>query len=326
VTDIERLKRVTQVIGHKSCPDGTAATMICARALTELGANFRVKFVQYDTREHHELEAGPGQLFVDITPPVGRWSDWIEHDPIVLDHHDTAEVATTGLRGVYGYPEESGATLAFEHVMRPVMANAYGPDVDYLDTRPESPYGRWQRFAHLARIRDTWQKKHPDFETGCGMSHGVMFYGSFDLVDAAREDRVDFDKIQEVGSSMYRKLMWKAKLYAETAHRFEVTKRGRTYKLGIFNCSEKATSEAAHILLDEHGCDVAAGYFMLIEDGEVCYSVSLRSHKVDGVPVNKVAERYGGGGHPPAAGFRVRDALGKSLQDICDAIASALPE
>lgn len=325
MTDIERLKKVRQVIGHKSCPDGTAAAMICARALTELGADFRVKFVQYDTKEHHELEAGPGQLFVDITPPVERWQEWVEHDPIVLDHHDTAEVATVGLHGVYGYPEESGATLAFKHVMRPVRA-ALAKEPPGESVRHGSQYGEWERFAHLARIRDTWQEKHPDFETGCGLSHGVMFYGSFDLVDAAREDRVDFKKIQEIGSSVYRKLMWKAKLYAETAHRFEVEKSGRTYRLGIFNCSEKATSEAAHILLNDHGCDVAAGYFMLIEDDKVCYSVSLRSHKEGGVLVNKMAEKNGGGGHPPSAGFRITDALGKSLQDVCDVIADALPE
>lgn len=325
MTSIERLKQVKQVIGHKSCPDGTAAAMICARALTELGVDFRVKFVQYDTKEHLELEARPGQLFVDITPPVSRWKDWIGHDPIVLDHHDTAEIATVGLRGVYGYPEESGATLAFKHVMQPVRA-ALAKKPPGESVRHGSQYGEWERFAHLARIRDTWQEKHPDFETGCGLSHGVMFYGSFDLVDAAREDRVNFEKIQAVGSDVYRKLMWKAKLYAETAHRFEVKKGGRTYRVGVFNCSEKATSEAAHILLNDHGCDVAAGYFMLVEDGGVCLSVSLRSHKTGGVLVNKIAEKYGGGGHPPAAGFRIADALRRSLQDICDAISDALPE
>ena len=318
--DIERLKNVRQVISHKSCPDGTAAAMICARALTRLGADFRVQFVQYDTKEHHELEARPGQLFVDITPPIERWGDWIEYNPIVLDHHDTAEVVTTGLKGVYGYPEESGATLAFKHVMQPVMDATIGGSPD-----ENAQYVRWERFAHLARIRDTWQEKHPDFEIGCGMSHGLTFYESFDLVDSARDNQVDFRKIQSVGSNIYGKLLRKAKLYAETAHRCVIEKSGETYKLGIFNCSERATSEAAHILLNDYGCDVAVGYFMFVKGDDVCYSVSLRSHK-NGVLVNRMAEQYGGGGHPVAAGFRVRDALEKSLQDICDIIMKALPE
>ena len=323
MTDVERLKEVRTIIGHKSCPDGTAAAMICVRALLTQGLTPDVKFVQYDTNEHTELPAEPGQLFVDITPPVSRWRDWIEYRPIVLDHHDTAEEAVIGLNGSYGHPENSGATLAFEHVMRPMAAVLdQTAGVPLSHSSPE--FERWEKFAHLCRIRDTWQDKHPDFEEGCGVSHGVMFYGSWDLVESARKGDVPFDKIWDVGKDTYEKLMRKAELYAKTAHRFEIRKGERTYKIGAFNCSERATSEAAHVLLED-GCDVAFGYFMLVEDGGVCLSVSLRSHKGD-ILVNEMAEKFGGGGHPPAAAFRIRDAAGMSLDDVCQAVAGALPE
>jgi len=320
MTDLDKLRSVKTVIAHKSCADGTAAAMIAVRALKALGANPEVKFVQYDTKEQHELPAWPNQLFVDITPPLKRWWDWADLDPIVLDHHDTAEAVTAGLGGVYGYPEESGATLAFRHVMMPVVKHLSGSGGSVSAAGHE----KWAEFAHLCRVRDTWQDKHPDFTAGQGVAHGLSFYGSKDMVQAAREDAVDFDRVRAVGSELYAKLLWKAGVYADSAHLFEAERGGRTYKFGVFNCSEKATSEAAHILLDR-GCDVAVGYFMLFQDDSVCYSVSLRSHK-GGVLVNKMAEQLGGGGHPPAAGFRVTDALGKSLQDLCDIVVGALPE
>lgn len=318
MTDVGRLEAVKTVVAHKSCPDGTASAMICVRALNAMGVDPEVRFIQYGTKEHGGLAPGPGQLFVDITPPMARWREWVDHRPVVLDHHDTAEEAVSGLGGVYGWPEESGATLAFEHVMRTVANHLVGGDVS------ASGFEVWRKFAHLCRIRDTWQDEHPDFKEGCGVSHGLMFYGSQVLVEAARADDVRFDKIWDVGSDMYEKLMRKAELYAKTAHRFEVEKGGRTYKLGAFNCSEKAISEAAHVLLED-GCDVAIGYFMLVEDGGPRLSVSLRSNKGD-VPVNAMAEKYGGGGHQPAASFRIDGAFGKSLEDVCVAVSDALPE
>lgn len=311
--EIERFKDVRTIIGHKSCSDGTAAAMICARALSELDLDPEVRFVQYDTAEHTGLKPEPGQLFVDITPPVSRWEDWKGLDPIVLDHHESALPATDGLGGIYGYPEESGATLAFKHVMRPVS--------DWLRERdgstPITELRKWERFADLCRLHDTWQDQHPEVDIGHGMAHGLGFYDAHELVESAATGEVDFEKLQEVGSGLYAKLMRKAHVYAKTAYRVDA----KTYKLAFFNCSEKATSEAGHLLLQD-GCDVAVGFFLLEEDGHVQASVSLRSHK-GGVLVNKMAEKYGGGGHPPAAGFRLRTW---SMADVIDAVSKALPE
>lgn len=322
---VERLKRVRKVFSHSSCGDGTASAMICVRALRALGVDPEVRFFHYNTREFEDLPAEPGHLFVDITPPLGRWEEWRERDPIVLDHHDTAEEATLGLGGTYGYPEESGATLAFKNVMEPVHHHIVRTELKPPTGRTVSDSGLdvWRRFADLCRVRDTWRDELPEFEEASGIAHALAFFGSKELVEAAREDRVDFDQIWEVGGGLYRKILRKAELYARTAYRYRVSRDGRTYEIGVFNCSEKAISETAHILLGD-GCDVAAGYFMLLEDGSPRIEVSLRSPKAGGIPVNKVAERLGGGGHPPSAGFRLKDGLNLSLSDVCRRIASGM--
>lgn len=318
---LDKLAAVKHVFSHRSCPDGTASAMVCARALSSLGVRPEFHFIQYGTNEHDELQPGPGQLFVDITPPISRWKEWEDFNPIVLDHHETAKPAVIGLGGTYGWPNESGATLAFQHVMKPIF--------ERLLIRTEQTYTmmnefeHWERFANLCRIRDTWQDSHDDFDLASGISHALMFYGSKDLVDQASTAQIDFKTIEEIGKSLYSKLMHKVELYAKTAYRFETTQDEKTYKIGIFNCTEKAISEVGHALL-ESGCDIAVGYFMLIEDDDVCISVSLRSHK-DGVQVNKIAEFYGGGGHPPAAGFRIKNALKTSLEHIKVAVSIAIP-
>jgi nanoRNase/pAp phosphatase (c-di-AMP/oligoRNAs hydrolase) len=76
------------------------------------------------------------------------------------------------------------------------------------------------------------------------------------------------------------------------------------------------------MLLEKHNCDVAAGFFFTQEGGTTNLCVSLRSKK-EGVPVNKIAERFGGGGHQPAAGFRLKDAADLSLNGLIKVVLEA---
>lgn len=319
---IDKLAAVKQVFSHRSCPDGTASAMICARALSALGIHPEFHFVQYGTNKHDELRPEPGQLFVDITPPISRWKEWESFNPIVLDHHETAEPVVAGLGGVYGWPDESGATLAFKHVLNPVFEHRRQM-VSKGSFSISAEWKSWETFADLCRIRDTWQNTHENFNLASEIAHALMFYGSKDLVASAALAEVDFNKLMEVGKGLYSKLMHKVELYAETAYRFETERNGKTYKVGIFNCTEKAISEVGHALL-ESGCDLAVGYFMLFQDNEVCISVSLRSNK-GGIQVNKMAELYCGGGHPPAAGFRLKNAINVSLENIKSTIIDSIP-
>lgn len=58
------------------------------------------------------------------------------------------------------------------------------------------------------------------------------------------------------------------------------------------------------------------------EKGDGLIRVSLRSR--DGVDVNRIAARFGGGGHPQAAGFRASGSLEEINKEALQAVAEAL--
>lgn len=75
--DEQILLSVSEIVTHKSCPDGIGSAAICVAAYKSAGLESPpVNFVQYGTKAHDNLKPSPRQLFVDITPPKGRWEEW----------------------------------------------------------------------------------------------------------------------------------------------------------------------------------------------------------------------------------------------------------
>jgi hypothetical protein len=317
----DRLKKVTKVYSHKSCPDGTAGAMICVRAFAIAGMDVDLEFVQYNSPEHDGLKPAPGQLFVDITPPATRWREWEGMDPIVLDHHDgEAKEAVEGLGGVYGNREQSGASLAFDHVMVPLV-------VGYARAVASGfQFHLWKEFARMAALRDTWQEDHEDFEKALGMMRCLAFHGSKDLIQQCRDGTVDLGGMFQLGKKLHENAVRKAELIARGAYFWTTDFRDRTYKLGILNCTENVVSEACHSLLNDHGCDMAASFFYAEAGGDGGIHVSLRSQqagKGGKVDVSKVASALGGGGRQPTAGFRLAGARRLCVQDVANALTGA---
>ena len=291
--DIDKLKSVKTIYSHSFCPDGLSAAMICRAAYSSIGLSPEIIFINYDTLEHENLEPGPDQLFIDITPPVKRWEEWISFSPVVLDHHDTVKHVSEAL-GVYGDVNDSGASLAFKHVMKPLFSS--------FENHPGA-LEKWARFAWLAMIRDTWKDKHEDWRNACSLAHSLGFYNSNSLLISASELEINLDEMLRFGGVLLKKSEGKIFRLASTA----VVETYREKKFGFFNCTEKLINETAHELIDVHGCDIAVGFFMNFEGGSYNINISLRSKK-NGVLVNKMAEVLGGGGHPPAAGFKLKNA------------------
>lgn len=310
--DVDKLLAVTDIYAHASCPDGLASAMISVMAFASVGLRPKVRFLQYGTEKMTKLEPRPNQLFVDITPPVDRWQEWTSVAPVVLDHHATAKAATEGLSGVYGGPEQSGATLAFEHVFRPLAALA-------KDTSQSA--SRVREFANLAAIRDTWQDNDVDWMLATGMAHELMQNNPYDLVDQARDGSLNFDALWAAAVRASGGIESKCKKLTEHAHFEQVILAGAPLLTGTFNCTDKLISDAANMLL-RHGCDIAIAYFMLVEDGGPKISVSLRTNGE--ISARALAEHRGGGGHHRAAGFRIDDALHVSLDDIVRSVTGAL--
>lgn len=301
----EQLMDVNTVYSHGFCPDGTSSAMICLAAYGAVGKMPDVKMIMYGKVDHDSAPAERGQLWVDITPPQSRWKDWDGKSPVILDHHETVQTVVEGLGGIYGGLEDSGASLAFKNVMRVLC-------------RDREDIEKWAKFAHLAMVRDTWKDAHDDWQEGLALGEALNFYTQKALFVAASDGRLDLDEMIRFGKVLVQKTANKAFKLAQGTKFVEAG----GLKYGFFNCTEKAVSETGHELLEKHGCHVAAGFFFSDEGGSTDLCVSLRSRKGE-VPVNKMAEKFGGGGHQPAAGFRLKNAGDISLNGLVKIVLGA---
>lgn len=321
---IEQLGRVKKIYSHDRCADGTGAAAVCAMAMWMLGKknrqDYEIELIQYGSKSQTAIQPSDGCLFVDITPSINvDWAAWKPHAPIVLDHHPSARPVVEALGGIYGTKEESGTSLAFKHVLRPVMEArvSVDPIEDMMEgeakaraERNRALMSKWEMFAELSAIRDTWQDKHPSWEAAQAMARGVLFYNPWKVIGPAaaggslggQKDPWDF---YPLGLDILRKDLRRAWGLSRGAVRFQAG----GLKCGLMNCTEGIVSEACHAMMEEgdDSVDVACNYFMTFEDGVVRHVVSLRS-KPGTVACNTVARRLGGGGHDLAAGFRVDSA------------------
>lgn len=302
----ERLQEVTDVYFHASCPDGTASAMIVADTYAAMEWDIKMHAVQYGTESHENIVAGSGQLFVDITPPKSRWEEWKEHDPIVLDHHETSKHVVEGLKGIYATNEfSSGATLAYEHVAVPLFG---GND-------------EWRKFAEIAMIRDTWKRNHALWREACAQAYALQLFGSKMLIQQVVKGSFHHRPFMEIGHLLLESTDHKVKLITETAAKWSVSVGNQDYLIAVFNCTEKIISDVANLLL-EKGADVAVGYFFLFEDGVQRAVVSIRTSGK--ISARSIAESQGGGGHDRAAGFKIEPANSISPTSIIDTIMTAI--
>lgn len=318
----DRLRSVTDVFTHQTCPDGTASAVICAEAFRLLGTSPRFHTLQYGTDFMEKLEPRSGQLFVDITPPAARWREWEPFSPIVLDHHETVRHVTEGLGGVYATNERhSGAMLAFENVLTPAMREALGPASDQASdgvpsaclTEAVLSVTRWHFFAELAMVRDTWKKDSPLWDAACAQAEALNLYGHRTLVDSAMSGGFSAEALDSVGRLLLERARWKSERSADQARWGSVRGPDGELRFAVFNCTDKLTSDVANALI-ERGADFAAGYFYVCEDGSDVTCVSLRSRA--GVSARAMAEVHGGGGHDRAAGFRLPEVSPSALMEV----------
>jgi oligoribonuclease NrnB/cAMP/cGMP phosphodiesterase (DHH superfamily) len=281
---IDSFKKVDEIYCHASCPDGTGSALVCAKVASVVGVFPKIKFIQYGTKEHLELEAKPNQLFVDITPPLNRWQEWQDLGVLVLDHHKTAENATRMLNGVFGNSSQSGTSLAFEYLMYPIR--------DKIDN-----YEQWERFAKLCAIRDTWDNKNSEWEQAAALAHGLISIGPEKLLESI--DAFNFDLVYQFGKLTVDKIKRKAAVISKTSIVKTEIIGGVECKFAFFNLTDPTFSDISEFLRVDYGFDVAASYFYIHGDRPKTV-VSFRSN--DKVNVRKVAEKFGGGGHDRAAG------------------------
>lgn len=297
--DVSKLRGVKTIVAHRNpngpCPDGVASALILRDVLPDA----EVRFVTYG-EELEELEATEGMLFCDIAPTAGRASDFVRAGAIVLDHHATHRDAVEqfGELGVLASePGVSGAVLAFREVWLP-LAYQGGQRPPNHATEGRSR-GHIEHFATLAGIRDTWQRKHPQWDEACRVAAALAFWRwqdwpkqPFDSYGYTRE----FMPMIAIGDVLVEKNREGTERTLSKGYRLTTKKGTRVLVIPTLQ-----TSDAAEANGDRDEVVMGFGYG-LNEAGGIKVIFSLRSQT--GYDVGAFAKSFpGGGGHKTAAGF-----------------------
>lgn len=302
---IDALKSVRQIITHARCPDGRASAIILHSALPDA----EIREMAYGTPEHNALRAEPGMLFCDFTPPKDRLGDFVAEGSIVLDHHVRDLVSPFGDLGIFGENEkgESGAVLAFQHVLVPLNTPLPRPG-----STASAFFSAAESLAVLSAVRDTWQRGSDLWDRACELAGVLRFVPLDDLL------KMGIRGVTMLAADLGPILAKKQREAASEASANAVVHTIAGRKVAIVP-SVSLTSDVADIA----GADIVAGFDYAQEaaGNRIRLIVSLRGR--NGVDVRAIAQRHGGGGHVPAAGFSLPVDAGTSANPY-HAIAAAL--
>lgn len=273
----------TIVIHHSNCWDGLVAAW-------SLGLDPRTTtYIEYDhgnptSAANQLVKFQLGEPYPDRIIAVDCFPEFIRgkaDEVIVIDHHESAKerlADRTGLTEVVFDMTHSAAPLA------------------WLWAHPGSAEYEVPTLVQYVEDRDLWKWELPD-------SHAVSAYLStqpmtFETVARVRNEIVSglVGRIISKGRAI---LDYQAQVVQSAVNRAQVRVIDGV-RCAVVNVTT-LVSETGHALVDGTDTPVALLYRI---DGAVL-NVSVRTAKDSPLKANEIAARFGGGGHPQAAGFHL---------------------
>lgn len=271
----------TVVFYHGSCPDGATAAAVAAKKLGTRGVFFKSCYYGDD-----DLPDCTGKdVYVldysfswDVTEKITSVCKTFT----LLDHHETSARKLYGFNCTCGKlhfdMQKSGARLAWDHFFP-------NQDVPWL--------------VKYVEDRDLWKWEFP--ETAAVLAMVDLKYGHDDfrklieLLDITEHELQTQFRFAEQGQML---LDYRAKLYEEILRdAIEITLDG--HKTLAVQAPASLTSEVGQMLHQKTG--TFGLVWRITSSGVKC---GLRSN--DDFACNTIAEKFGGGGHPQAAGFLLK--------------------
>jgi hypothetical protein len=256
----------------------------------------RIQFCNYGLQQQG-LEARPGMLFCDFSPHESRVEEFVKAGTLVLDHHKSARpvVEAFGQLGIFGdevtNPGVSGAVLAYSHVWLPLKKDRTPAEKDCAED-----------LARLVGIRDTWQKRDPEWGVACEVGEALRFFSqeSWMVPSPFAADRWQWwENRLTVGRRLVEKHTKTVEKALKGSWRF-MSAGGND--VALFQ-GMRLVSDAQEMV--DAAIVVAFDYLGIEQEGLVTLGYSLRSPAA-GFNCAAFCKRQGGGGHFAAAGFTLR--------------------
>lgn len=287
----------TTVLFHGHCPDGIASAFAAWQVYGETATYIPVSYGRPCPEippEHHVLIADFSYDAATLTrllaARLGRRGPE-EHVVTVLDHHASAQRNLTSLmrQALPGLCirfdlEESGASLTWKHLNRPMTAAAEAVEAE-LPT-----------FFKLVRDRDLWRFALPN-SRAISMAYRTVMMQPFSVIAEFAQDLDDaggYHRIVTEGEAMLR---YGEVLVAEQAGKVFWVQIGG-YRVPCANATT-LFSEVGEYLCQAYPAAPFAAYVALRSDGQVQWGLRGRGT----IDLSQVATQLGGGGHHDAAGF-----------------------
>lgn len=266
----------TGLVTHKGCLDGTGSALMF---LWAGGRRENILFRNPSTCDLTPEEAAPFDevWFADLCPSQMR--DPAGGKPFhVFDHHAS---------NARKFVDDANCTFSMSHSGTSLFARELGIDGLHQD------YG-------LIPSLEAYDLGRFDDPDGMFLADLASSYTQEEMLDLlAYEGKDIFDNGEARGRVSALSSM--RKIYADSLKILSAEVQG--YKAGVVSSPVYWKNEAAQRVLD-------AGYELAVVVDTAGGMVSLRS-RPDGPDCSMIAGRYGGGGHPRAAGFK---ADGMKLQ------------
>lgn len=298
------------VLYHKNCNDGYVAALVMYAYFSEMNLLHVTNFIPVQYSEplpDEELLKGKTVYILDFSfsrEDTARLAD-LAGTLFMLDHHeaavnnlftgdkflDKALVETDEDAGVYVLhtktvslmidKTESGATLAYD---------TFGETIDNEEIKT-----RLKHLCDHAKDRDLWNFTLPNtlaIHEYCSSLNFDLKTGYELLVQSSPVELNNQIEKAQVRVDMRNEL---ANKYASKA----VNIQFMGYEIPAVNVPSDFSSIVGDIL------DKDAPFALMYAVGVDKVFCSLRSNKVDGINVNQIANKFGGGGHFHAAGFSI---------------------
>jgi oligoribonuclease NrnB/cAMP/cGMP phosphodiesterase (DHH superfamily) len=264
---------------HADCVDG----LVSAWVVSKFVAKEKIEDIRYVPCEYKgvipEVIKGETVLIVDFSfdPEVLVEMCKTARTVVLIDHHESA------IRKIWEYFDKNPIPRNLDLRLNEKLSGA-GGTWNFLFPSAAMPV-----VVAIAQDWDLWQFKYPNTRQVIACIKGkpqefeTLDWVSHNLDEAIAEGQPLVDKEDEMIA-----------FHIENA--IMVVFDG--YDVPMANVPRYIHSLVAHELAEGHPFCIT--YF---DNGKV-REFSLRSSRETGIVINKIAEKYGGGGHPHAAGFR----------------------
>lgn len=281
---MKKHKQRVAVIYHGYCADGYTAALITKRALAAAGVNVSLFPARHGSTPHPAVYKHDGIIVVDFCYPehiMDSMAAAMKPDQFLcLDHHETASRIMAGKPWAVYDVARSGGQLAWDHFYE---GQPYPKAIDWIADR------------------DLWNWRHPEARPfGRSLAQMPWDESRWTSLLTATEDDL-------------RPMVEKGKVIDEYILSISSSIARRATPLSI-NGQDGWAVDAPGLLASDVGAvlseqkDSFAAVWQVADAGKVL-DIRLRSASEE-YNVAKLAERYGGGGHARAAGFRLAtDAL-----------------